>query len=86
MANNYAFEDLAIIDTTITDNDSTTEGKTIATEAITAEWLGTQNFLFGNSIAQPWLLTETTFSLGFEEQIGGFYTNDDELTMLVGQT
>ena len=86
LANNYAFEDLAIIDTTITDNDSTTEGKTIATEAITAEWLGTQNFLFGNNVAHPWMLTETTFSLWYEDMIGGFYTNDDELTMLVGQT
>ncbi|MGM9810675.1 MAG: hypothetical protein ACI30J_07405 [Paludibacteraceae bacterium] len=86
LANNYAIEDLAIIDTTIVNNDSTTEGKTIAPEAITADWLGAQNFLFGESIAQPWLLTETTLGLWYEDVIGGFYTNADEITMQVGET
>ena len=85
LANNYATEDLAIIDTTVADNDSTTEGKTIAPEEITAEWLNTQNFLFGDSIAQPWLLTETSFGLWFEDLIGGFYADADEITVLVGQ-
>ena len=86
LANNYVIQKLAIIDTTIVDNDSTTEGKTIAPDSITTEWLGAQNFLFGNNVAQPWLLTETTFGLWFEEQIGGFYADADEITMQVGHT
>ncbi|MGN1247406.1 MAG: hypothetical protein ACI4UO_02325, partial [Paludibacteraceae bacterium] len=86
LANNYAVEDLALIDTTIVDNDSTTEGMTIAPEAITAEWLGAQNFLFGESIAQPWVLTETHLGLWFEDMIGGFYADAAEITMQVGQT
>ena len=86
LANNYVIDELAIIDTTIVDNDSTTEGKTIAPDSITTEWLGAQNFLFGNSVAQPWMLTKTTFGLWFEEQIGGLYADSDEITMQVGQS
>ena len=86
LANNYVIDKLAIIDTTIVDNDSTTEGKTIAPDSITTEWLGAQNFLFGNNVAQPWMLTKTTFGLWFEEQIGGFYADSDEITMQVGQS
>ncbi len=86
LANNYVIQDLAIIDATIADNDSTTEGNTIAPEAITADWLGTQNFLFGESIAQPWLLTETNLGLWYEDMIGGFYVDADEITMQVGQS
>lgn len=86
LADNYAIEDLAIIDTTIADNDSTTEGKTIAPDSITTEWLGAQNFLFGNNVAQPWLLTETNLGLWYEDMIGGFYVDADEITMQVGQS
>ena len=86
LANNYVIDKLAIIDTTIVDNDSTTEGKTIAPDSITTEWLAAQHFLFGDSIAQPWLLMETTFGLWFEELIAGFYADADEITMQVGHT
>ena len=86
LANNYAIEDLSIIDATIADNDSTTEGKTVAPEIITAEWLSAQNFLFGEIIAQPWSLTETSLGLWYEDMIGGLYADADEITLMVGDS
>ena len=86
LANNYAIEDLTILDANIADNDSTTEGKTIAPQLITAEWLGNINFLFGESIAQPWLLTETSLGLWYEDMIGGLYANADEITLMEGDS
>ncbi|MGN0235193.1 MAG: hypothetical protein ACI4BD_02610 [Paludibacteraceae bacterium] len=85
LAHNYAIEDLALIDAAVADNDSTTEGKTIAPEDITAEWLGSRNFLFGDSIAQPWLLTEASMGMWFESLAGAFYANADEIMIKVGQ-
>ena len=86
LANNYAIEDLAVIDTAVVDNDSTTEGMSIAPEAVTAEWLGSLHFLFGDSIAQPWVLTETSMGMWYEDLVGAFYSDVDEITMKVGQT
>ena len=86
LANNYAIADLAVIDAAIADNDSTTEGKTITPETVTAEWLNAHNFLFGDSIPQPWMLSETSLALWYEDHIAAFYADADEITIQVGHT
>lgn len=86
LANNYAIADLALIDAAIADNDSTTEGKTITPETVTAEWLNAHNFLFGDSIPQPWMLSETSLALWYEDHIAAFYADADEITIQVGHT
>ncbi len=64
--NNYVVSDLAALDATIQQTDTTTEGATLAWSEVTAEWLSAHNYQLGTSIDSPWVLSEESLNLWFE--------------------
>jgi hypothetical protein len=66
--NNYVVSDLAALDATVQQTDTTTEGATLAWSEVTAEWLGAHGYKLGASVDAPWKLEEDMLTLWFEKE------------------
>ena len=66
--NNYVVSDLAALDATVQQTDTTTEGATLAWSEVTAEWLGAHGYKLGTSVDAPWVKGEQLI-LWFEDEL-----------------
>ena len=66
--NNYVVSDLAALDATVQQTDTTTEGASLAWSEVTAEWLGAHGYKLGESVDAPWVKGEQ-LTLWFESEL-----------------
>ena len=66
--NNYVVSDLAALDATVQQTDTTTEGASLAWSEVTAEWLGAHGYKLGTSVDAPWVKGEQ-LTLWFEDEL-----------------
>jgi hypothetical protein len=66
--NNYVVSDLAALDATIQQTDTTTEGASLAWSEVTAEWLSAHGYKLGESVDAPWVKGEQ-LTLWFEDEL-----------------
>lgn len=66
--NNYVVSDLAALDATVQQTDTTTEGASLAWSEVTAEWLGAHGYKLGENVDAPWVKGEQ-LTLWFESEL-----------------
>ena len=66
LKDNYVTSALALIDATISAENTTTEGADMAASELTTDWLSNHGFALGNNVDAPWVLNNGSLYLWFE--------------------
>ena len=85
LKDNYVTSALALIDATISAENTTTEGADMAASELTTDWLSNHGFALGNSVDAPWVLNNDALYLWFENGQTGtgvenIWTDNDTTT------
>ena len=85
LKDNYVTSALALIDATISAENTTTEGADMAASELTTDWLSNHGFALGNNVDAPWVLNNDALYLWFENGQTGtgvenIWTDNDTTT------
>ncbi len=85
LGKNYVISQLKPIDATIQATDTTTEGATLATAALTNDFFAGLNFVGGNTEAAPWVLGTNPY-LWYEKEAGALLVDVESHSLLLGDS
>ncbi len=85
LGKNYVISQMQPIDATIQATDTTTEGATLATAALTNDFFAGLNFVGGNTEAAPWVLGTSPY-LWYEKEAGALLVDVESHSLLIGDS
>ncbi len=85
LGQNYVISSLLPIDATIQATDTTTEGATLATAALTNDFFASIDFAGGTTEAAPWVLGTSPY-LWYEKEAGALLVDVESHSLLLGDS